>query len=144
MEKIGIYGGTFNPLHTGHLHGAKQAIEALDLDKLILIPDRIAPHKQMPEGSATPEQRMEMLRIATKNEPKMEVSDIELKREGKSYSYLTVEQISREYPDAKLYLLMGTDMFTSFHTWMEPDRITAKATLAVMYRGDNGSFFISA
>ena len=138
MEKIGIYGGTFNPLHTGHLHGAKQAIEALDLDKLILIPDRIAPHKQMPEGSATPEQRMEMLRIATKNEPKMEVSDIELKREGKSYSYLTVEQISREYPDAKLYLLMGTDMFTSFHTWMEPDRITAKATLAVMYRGDKG------
>ena len=138
MEKIGIYGGTFNPLHTGHLHAAKQAIETLELDKLILIPDRIAPHKEIPEGTATPEQRMEMLRIATKNEPKMEVSDIELKREGKSYSYLTVEQISRENPDAKLYLLMGTDMFTSFHTWMEPERITAKAALAVMYRGDKG------
>ena len=138
MEKIGIYGGTFNPLHTGHLHAAKQAIETLELDKLILIPDRIAPHKEIPEGTATPEQRMEMLRVATKNEPKMEVSDIELKREGKSYSYLTVEQISRENPQAKLYLLMGTDMFTSFHTWMEPERITAKATLAVMYRGDKG------
>ena len=138
MEKIGIYGGTFNPLHTGHLHAAKQAIETLELDKLILIPDRIAPHKEIPEGTATPEQRMEMLRIATKNEPKMEVSDIELKREGKSYSYLTVEQISREYPNAKLYLLMGTDMFTSFHTWVEPERITAKAALAVMYRGDKG------
>ena len=138
MEKIGIYGGTFNPLHTGHIHGARQAIEALGLDKLILIPDRIAPHKQMPEGSATPEQRLEMLRIATRNEPKMEVSDIELKREGKSYTYLTVEQLHQEYPDAKLYLLMGTDMFTSFHTWMEPDRITALATLAVMYRGDKG------
>ena len=86
MEKIGIYGGTFNPLHTGHLHAAKQAIETLGLDKLILIPDRIAPHKQMPEGSATPEQRLQMLRIATKNEPKMEVSDIELKREGRSYT----------------------------------------------------------
>lgn len=138
MEKIGIYGGTFNPLHTGHLHAANQAIETLELDKLILIPDRIAPHKEIPEGTATPEQRMEMLRIATKNEPKMEVSDIELKREGKSYSYLTVEQISRENPDAKLYLLMGTDMFTSFHTWVEPERITAKAALAVMYRGDKG------
>ena len=138
MEKIGIYGGTFNPLHTGHLHAAKQAIETLELDKLILIPDRIAPHKQMPEGSATPEQRMEMLCIATKNEPKMEVSDIELKREGKSYTYLTVEQLAQEHPDAKLYLLMGTDMFTSFDTWMEPERITAKAALAVMYRGDKG------
>ena len=138
MEKIGIYGGTFNPLHTGHLHAAKQAIEALELDKLILIPDRIAPHKQMPEGSATPEQRMEMLCIATRNEPKMEVSDIELKREGKSYTYLTVEQLAQEHPDAKLYLLMGTDMFTSFDTWMEPERITAKAALAVMYRGDKG------
>ena len=138
MEKIGIYGGTFNPLHTGHLHAAKQAIETLGLDKLILIPDRIAPHKQMPEGSATPEQRMEMLCIATRNEPKMEVSDIELKREGKSYTYLTVEQLAQEHPDAKLYLLMGTDMFTSFDTWMEPERITAKAALAVMYRGDKG------
>ena len=138
MEKIGIYGGTFNPLHTGHLHAAKQAIETLGLDKLILIPDRIAPHKQMPEGSATPEQRMEMLRIAVKNEPKMEVSDIELKREGKSYTYLTVEQLHQVYPDAKLYLLMGSDMFTSFDTWMEPDRITARATLAVMYRGEKG------
>ena len=138
MEKIGIYGGTFNPLHTGHLHGAKQAIEVLGLDKLILVPDRIAPHKQMPEGSATPEQRLEMLRIATRNEPKMEVSDIELKREGKSYTYLTVEQLHEAYPDTKLYLLMGTDMFTSFHTWMEPERITAHATLAVMYRGDKG------
>ena len=138
MEKIGIYGGTFNPLHTGHLHAAKQAIETLELDKLILIPDRIAPHKEIPEGTATPEQRMEMLRIATKNEPKMEVSDIELKREGKSYSYLTVEQISRENPQAKLYLLMGTDMFLSFDTWMNPERITRNATLAVMYRGEKG------
>ena len=138
MEKIGIYGGTFNPLHMGHLYAARQAIETLELDKLILIPDRIAPHKEIPAGTATPEQRMEMLRIATKHELKMEVSDIELKREGKSYTYLTVEQISRENPDAKLYLLMGTDMFTSFHTWMEPERITAKAALAVMYRGDKG------
>ena len=138
MEKIGIYGGTFNPLHTGHLHGAKQAIEALGLDKLILIPDRIAPHKEMPAGSPSPEQRLEMLRIAVQKEPKMEVSDLELKREGKSYTYLTVEQLHREYPDARLYLLMGTDMFTTFDEWMEPERITAYAALAVMYRGDKG------
>ena len=138
MMKIGIYGGTFNPVHTGHIHAAKQAAELLRLDKLLMIPDRIAPHKQLPSGSPTPEQRLEMLLLAMKNEPLIEVSDIELKREGKSYSYLTVEALRRQYPEAELYLLMGTDMFLSFQTWMNPDRIMAQATLAVMCRGEKG------
>ena len=136
--KIGIYGGTFNPVHTGHIHAAKQAAEILGLDKLIMIPDRIAPHKEIPAGSPTPEQRLEMLALAVAQEPKIRVSDIELKREGKSYTYLTVEALAQEYPGAELYLLMGTDMFLSFHTWMNPQRITDKATLAVMYRGEKG------
>jgi len=138
MVKIGIYGGTFNPVHTGHIHAAKQAAEILGLDKLILIPDRIAPHKEIPSGSPTPEQRLEMLRLAVAGEEGIEVSDIELKREGKSFTYLTVEALAEEYPEAQLYLLMGTDMFLSFHTWKNPERITAKATLAVMYRGEKG------
>ena len=138
MERIGIYGGTFNPPHIGHLRGASQAIDALGLDKLILIPDRIAPHKQIPSGSPTPEQRLEMIRIAAAHYEKMEVSDIELMREGPSYTYLTVEALREAYPDARLYLIMGTDMFLSFQTWKYPDRITAQATLAVMYRGDKG------
>jgi len=136
--RIGIYGGTFNPIHTGHIHAAKQAARILGLDKLLMIPDRIAPHKQIPSGSPTPEQRMEMLRLAVAGEPGMEVSDIELKREGKSFTYLTVEAIREEYPDAEIFLLMGTDMFLSFHTWKNPERITANATLAVMYRGEKG------
>ena len=138
MVKIGIYGGTFNPPHTGHLHAAKQAVQILGLDKLLLIPDRIAPHKEIPAGSPTPEQRLQMLRIAAAGEPKMEVSDIELKREGASYSYLTVEALCEIYPDAELFLLMGTDMFLSFDTWMHSERITQNATLAVMYRGEKG------
>ena len=138
MERIGIYGGTFNPPHIGHLRGAAQAIEALGLDKLILIPDRIAPHKQIPSGSPTPHQRLEMLRLAVGDHPKMEVSDIELKREGPSYSYITVEQMHEIYPDAKLYLLMGTDMFTSFLSWKNPEQIMKLATLAVMSRGERG------
>jgi len=138
MMKIGIYGGTFNPVHTGHIHAAKQAAEILELDKLILIPDRIAPHKEIPSGSPKPEQRLEMLRLAVAGEDGIEVSDIELKREGKSFTYLTVEALAEEYPDAELYLLMGTDMFLTFHTWKNPERITAKATLAVMYRGEKG------
>ena len=136
--KIGIYGGTFNPIHTGHIHAAKQAMELLGLDKLLLIPDRIAPHKEIPSGSPTPEQRLEMLRLAVAGEPGMEVSDMELKREGKSYTYLTVEALREIYPEAQLFLLMGTDMFLSFHTWVNPQRITAHATLAVMYRGEKG------
>ena len=136
--KIGIYGGTFNPIHTGHIHAAKQAMKILGLDKLLMIPDRIAPHKEIPSGSPTPRQRLEMLRLAVEGEPGIEVSDMELKREGKSYTYLTVEALREEYPDAELYLLMGTDMFLSFRTWVNPERITAHATLAVMYRGEKG------
>ena len=136
MERIGIYGGTFNPPHIGHLRGAAQAVETLGLDKLLLIPDRIAPHKELPPNSPTPEQRLEMIRIAAAGCPKMEVSDIELRREGPSYSYITVQAIREAYPDAKLYLLMGTDMFTSFLTWRNPEIIMQNATLAVMCRGD--------
>ena len=136
--KIGIYGGTYNPPHTGHMQAAKQAVDLLKLDKLLLIPDRIAPHKEIPAGSPTPEQRLQMLCIASAREPKMEVSDIELKREGPSYSYLTVEALREQYPDAELILLMGTDMFLSFHTWREPERIWKHAALGVFYRGEKG------
>ena len=138
MVKIGIYGGTYNPPHTGHMQAAKEAIRLLKLDKLLLIPDRIAPHKEIPSGSPAPEQRLEMLRIAAAECPGMEVSDIELQREGPSYSYLTVEELRLQYPAAQLILLMGTDMFLSFHTWREPQRIMKHATLGVFCRGEKG------
>ena len=136
--KIGIYGGTFNPPHTGHMQAARQAIQILKLDKLLLIPDRIAPHKDLPSGSPNPEQRLEMLRIGTQADPQIEVSDIELKRAGISYTYLTVESLHEQYPDAKLILLMGTDMFLSFLNWREPQRIMELATIGVFYRGEKG------
>ena len=138
MERIGIYGGTFNPPHVGHIQAAKQAVTALGLSRLILIPDRIAPHKQIPAGSPTPEQRLEMLRIAVADCARFEVSDIELRREGPSYSYVTVQQMKQQYPDAELVLLMGTDMFLSFHTWKHPEIILENATLGVFYRGEKG------
>ena len=138
MERIGIYGGTFNPPHVGHLQAARAAVTALGLTKLLLIPDRIAPHKQIPTGSPTPEQRLEMLSIAASNTERLEVSDIELKREGPSYSYITVEQLRQAYPDAELVLLMGTDMFLSFLSWKNPERILRNASLGVFYRGEKG------
>ena len=72
MERIGIYGGTFNPPHLGHIHAAQCAVSALGLDKLLMIPDRIAPHKQLPADSPSPEQRLEMLRLASKQIEKAE------------------------------------------------------------------------
>ena len=138
MERIGIYGGTFNPPHIGHLQAAKQAITSLKLDRLLLIPDRIAPHKEIPSGSPTPQQRMDMLRIAAKNSPGLEVSDIELRREGVSYTYLTVGELKKQYPDSQLVLLMGTDMFLSFHTWKNPEKILENASLGVFCRGEKG------
>ena len=138
MERIGIYGGTFNPPHIGHVQAAKQAVELLGLSKLLMIPDRIAPHKELPPNSPSGEQRLEMLRIAAADRAGIEVSDIELSREGVSYTWETVEALRAVYPDAELVLLMGTDMFLSFRTWKNPDRIMNNATLGVFCRGEKG------
>ena len=136
MQRIGIYGGTFNPPHIGHIQAARQAVSALQLTKLLVIPDRIAPHKVIPEGSPTPEQRLEMLQIAFADCPQIEVSDLELQREGASYTWETVEQVKQQHPDAQLVLLMGTDMFLTFHNWKNPGRILKNAHIGVFYRGD--------
>ena len=138
MERIGIYGGTFNPPHTGHIGAGLQAMQALGLSMLYVIPDRIAPHKEIPEGSPTPEQRLQMLRLALDGEENVLVSDMELRREGKSYTFETVEQLRALHPNAELVLFMGTDMFLTFHEWRCPERILAQASLGVFYRGDRG------
>ncbi len=135
MERIGIYSGTFNPTHVGHLRGAQYALEALKLDKLLMIPDKIAPHKQLPEGSATAEQRMEMLCLGVEGIGGIEVSDLALKRQDTSYTYETVAQLRKEYPDARLYLLMGSDMLPKFTDWREAETILQNAALAVFHRG---------
>jgi len=136
MSRIGIYGGAFNPPHLGHIRAAEYAVKSLALDKLLLIPSCSSPHKPLPPGSATPEQRLEMVKLWAGE--KMEVCDIELKRGGTSYTYQTVEQLKSRYPDDELVLFMGTDMFLSFHTWKEPERILGCVSLAVFYRGDKG------
>lgn len=136
MERIGIFGGTFNPVHIGHIQAAKQALTALHLDRVLLIPDHIAPHKELPTGSPTPQQRLDMLRIAVQDCPGLEISDIELRREGVSYTYLTIQELKRMYPHDQLVLLMGTDMFTSFDSWRNPEEILKNASLGVFCRGD--------
>ena len=135
MERIGIFGGTFNPPHIGHIRAAKCAMERLKLDRLILIPTGISPHKEVTPG-ASAEDRLEMLRISARCIPGSEVSDLELRREGKSYTVDTVAALRKEYPDDELVLLMGTDMFLSFDRWVRPEEIWKEATLGVFYRGE--------
>ena len=101
--RIGIYGGTFNPPHLGHLTAARAVFELLKLDKLLLIPAGIPPHKAMPEGSASAEQRLEMTRLTGEQMnlgDRVETLDVELLREGKSYTSDTLSAIHEQYPDA--------------------------------------------
>ena len=137
MERIGIYGGTYSPPHIGHMRAAEYAIEALALDRLLLIPTGVSPHKEMASGAGSAD-RLEMLRLSAVGLEKAEVSDIELKREGRSYTVDTLRLLKAENPGAEMVLLMGTDMFLSFLTWREPQEILKLATLAVFFRGEKG------
>ncbi len=135
MERIGIYGGTYSPPHIGHIRAAEYAIEACRLDRLLLIPTGVSPHKEMSSGASSAD-RLEMLRLSTAGMEKAEVSDIELKREGRSYTVDTLLELKEQNPGSELVLLMGTDMFTSFLTWREPGEILKLAVLAVFCRGE--------
>jgi len=136
VERIGLYGGTFNPPHLGHIHVARSAVDALGLDRLLIMPSCIPPHKQLPADSPSPAARLELLRLAYEDVPKTEVSTLELDRGGISYTVDTVKQLRQQYPDAELILLLGTDMFLSFRNWRQWETILQNASLAVFFRGD--------
>lgn len=132
--KICVYGGSFNPPHIGHLAAAKAAIRQIGPDKMLVIPDRAAPHKDMAADSPTPEQRFELTRLTFSDEPGVEVSDMELRREGKSYSADTLRQLLEHYPSAQLYLLVGTDMLCSFEQWRDFEWILQNVILTAAAR----------
>ncbi len=132
-----IYGGTFNPPHLGHLAAAKAAVEELELDQLLLMPNQTPPHKVMPANSATPQQRLEMCRLAAMLVPKCKASDFELQQEGPSYTADTVERYHAAHPEEQLWLLVGTDMVESFHRWRDPQRILKHVRLAVVARDED-------
>ena len=134
--RIGIFGGSFDPPHIGHILSAKAAVQALSLDKLLLIPACTPPHKG--ERVASGEQRLDMLRIAAADDPVLQASGLELARGGISYTYETVAALRGAYPDAEIFLLMGSDMFLSFQSWKCPEKILADASLGVFYRGEKG------
>ena len=134
MARIGIYGGSFNPPHNGHILAAQQCVRTLALDRLLLVPDSAPPHKVLPNGSPTAQQRFEMVQLAARGIVHAEVCDAEVQRGGASYTVDTLRQLKAQYPKDELLLLMGTDMFLSFDTWREPDAIGQMAELVCMYR----------
>ena len=135
--KIGVYGGTFNPPHLGHLTAARAVFELLGLDLLLLIPAGLPPHKELPAGSPTAEQRLEMTRLAGEQfglGDKVRTLDIELERGGRSFTSDTLAQLKAQYPDSELWLLMGTDMFLTLQAWHEPEKILSLAGIAAFGR----------
>ena len=130
MKKVGILGGTFNPVHNEHIALVLSAVKELNLDKLLVMPTFISPHKTQSPASA--QDRLNMLSLAFEGLDKVEVCDFEIQKQGKSYTYQTVEHFYRE--DQQLYFIMGGDMLVNFKTWKYPERILDKCTLAVFTR----------
>ncbi len=133
-EKIGIFGGTFDPVHLGHVAAAKAASDKLGLTKLIFIPAAVPPHKELPPEAASGEMRLEMLRLALKNIENAEVSDIEIKRGGTSYTDETVRTFKEKHPNAELWLIMGGDMLECFEKWNNFDWLKRNVYVCALSR----------
>ena len=135
--RIGVYGGTFNPIHLGHVHILREFIGRLDLQKVLLIPDGTPPHK-VAEDLAPPEDRVKMCRIATEELGIVDVSRMELTRPGKSFTSDTLTQLHELYPRDELYFLMGEDMFLTVDKWHDAPTIFRLAVLCASPRSHEG------
>ena len=135
--RIAVYGGSFNPPHLGHVEAARSVYEWLRPDIFYIIPAGTPPHKDLEEGSPDAAQRLELCRLAFAEVPVTLVSDMELRREGKSYSVDTLEALRAEHPDAELFLVTGSDMFLSFREWYRYQTILGLCTLAVLSREED-------
>jgi nicotinate-nucleotide adenylyltransferase len=131
--RLGIYGGSFDPPHVGHLLTASDACEALALDRLIWVPAGVQPLK-VGQARATPAQRLAMVRLLVAEDPRFEVDPVEIDRDGLSYTVDTVAAYAARYPDAERHLLVGADVLSSFDRWREPDRIRRLARLVILER----------
>jgi nicotinate-nucleotide adenylyltransferase len=129
---LGVFGGTFNPVHIAHLRVAEEVREALGLAKVLWIPSADPPHKHTSIAPATC--RLEMVRLATASNPAFETLDLELSRPGPSYTVDTLTQLGEMHPDARLWFLIGADALDEIHTWYRPERLFELASFAVFSR----------
>ncbi len=137
--KIGIFGGSFDPVHSEHIRLAERAISELNLDRLLVMPAFAPPHK--PYKVLAPDaDRLQMCRLAFASVEKAEVCDFEIRQKGTSYTYLTCRHFKEKYPSAQLFWLVGTDMLRDFPTWKNPESILNDVTLAVCARNENADW----
>lgn len=132
--RIGILGGSFDPIHHGHLILGRAAREELGLDTVLFVPARISPHKTQTRP-ATAEDRLSMVRLALADEPGFAADDLELRRPPPSYTVDTLRELTARHPGAELFLLIGTDNAAKFDTWHQPDEIERLARIIVLQRG---------
>lgn len=135
MRKIGIFGGTYNPPHIGHLNIAEEFIKLYVPEKVLIIPTYIPPHKEK-AGSVSAAERAELCRRTFKG-PFYEICDIEINRKGKSFTADTLRELSGRAPDAEFYFLVGDDMLRTLHTWREPKEILRLCRIVAAVRSDS-------
>lgn len=133
---IGILGGSFDPPHLGHIRLAQTAKDELGLSKIILIPSGTPPHKVL-SGGASGEDRLNMARIAAGEREWLSVSDIEFSREGKTYTFDTVSELKKQYPDERFCFICGSDMLLSLHKWYRSEELLKLTAFAALAREDN-------
>lgn len=133
MKRMGLFGGSFDPIHQGHVEMALQLADALELDGVLLMPTFVPPHK-IRESMASASHRLEMCRLVAKAHPKLQVSDLELTREGASFTVDTLRTLCQQHPDTRWYLITGADMFMTLRSWYRFEEIAQRAVLCTVPR----------
>jgi nicotinate-nucleotide adenylyltransferase len=133
-ERIGVFGGSFDPVHIGHLIVAQDAVEQLELDRLIFVPAAVSPLKRH-QAPVDGQHRKRMLELATANNLRFEVSDIELQRGGVSYTFDTIQHLQADHPDAELFFIAGLDSLADLHRWRNADELLECCTVVPFGRG---------
>lgn len=134
MQKIGIYGGSFDPIHIGHLIIAQSFVEQFDIDKCIFIPAFLSPHKSGENTFLHPTERLDIVKIAIKRNPKFAVNDFEIKSGKSVYTIETVKKLKTEYPESSFFLLIGSDQLLSFKKWYKYEELAKEVQIVVARR----------
>ena len=137
MNRVGILGGTFNPPHVGHLLCAQEALTQLGLDRVVLMPVHEPPHKEIANDPG-PDVRLKLCVLATEDDPRLDVSDIEIAREGTSYTVDTLRELHETAPDDELTVILGADVARGLPSWREPEEVLSLARIAVTERDGVG------